>query len=396
MPSVFLSHSSVDKVFAYRLATDLLTLGFSVWIDAWELSVGDSLLERLVQGIEGSAYVLLLMSPDSILSPWVAKEIEVALEVERRRRETVVLPLLIAQCDVPAALGDKIHLDFSSYQAALERLERRLKQHAASEPPAKAEQYRIPLVLIRGLFLDKTAFEASIRTLGKIAPPDFKVKPDQIFVAPDANYESLRNYVLRVIEQYPGQAGYDDEFYQSLRETFADVRRLEQLTPEGVALILSWTESGDPIDPALSAEAVYWFCRIMRNRILYSLRLFAFGHPPIPGLSLDPSLDSYGEGCTALNSDAEIKQVYALKTEEGITRFDLFDAKGRSVPFYVPSKWARSMGYFDLGFVHQEPAITAILPHLLYKFVVPQITYYHLTARYHYFGSLRGLRVGLS
>jgi TIR domain len=47
MPGVFISHSSKDKEFVFKLAIDLLNLGFPVWLDAYELEVGSSLQDRI-------------------------------------------------------------------------------------------------------------------------------------------------------------------------------------------------------------------------------------------------------------------------------------------------------------------------------------------------------------
>jgi hypothetical protein len=394
MPSVFISYSSVDKRFAYRLIIDLLTLGFSVWFDDWELLVGDFLSEGLIRGIESSTWFLLLLSPNSISSPWVKTEIETALALEQRRKGIVVLPLLIAPCEVPPALAGRIHLDFSSYSAALEKLEARLRLAAASETPRDPNQYRLPLILNRGLYLDKTAFEVGLRSLREIAPADFKVKHEQIFAAPDADYEALRNHLLRLIDRYRAEID-DDEGYQLFREANAHVRNLEQTIPVGVALILAWNTEGQPIGTDMATEAAYWFCRIMRNVILFYLRRGIFARRPIAGLTLDPSLNDYGADCVPLISDSDIRQILPLKAAETVTHFDLFDDKGRSTPFCVPSGELGVMG-FSRYVGETEPANVAILPHILCMFVLPQMVYQYLRNRRHYFGSLDGLTVGIS
>ena len=39
-PDIFLSHSAKDKEIAARLATDLNFCGIDVWLDLWELQIG--------------------------------------------------------------------------------------------------------------------------------------------------------------------------------------------------------------------------------------------------------------------------------------------------------------------------------------------------------------------
>lgn len=40
MPTIFLSHTSIDKPFVEKLARDLQRLGISVWYDKYEIKVG--------------------------------------------------------------------------------------------------------------------------------------------------------------------------------------------------------------------------------------------------------------------------------------------------------------------------------------------------------------------
>lgn len=44
MPTIFLSHTSIDKPFVEKLARDLQRLGISVWYDKYEIKVGESYL----------------------------------------------------------------------------------------------------------------------------------------------------------------------------------------------------------------------------------------------------------------------------------------------------------------------------------------------------------------
>ncbi|PEU28639.1 hypothetical protein CN532_11480 [Bacillus wiedmannii] len=58
MPSVFLSHSSKDKFFVRKLAERLIHSGVEVWIDEAEIKIGDSLIEKISQGIKGADYLV--------------------------------------------------------------------------------------------------------------------------------------------------------------------------------------------------------------------------------------------------------------------------------------------------------------------------------------------------
>jgi len=58
MPKVFISHSSKDKAFAEHLAADLKNAGLEVWLDKWEIEVGDSIVKKINAGLNALLEVL--------------------------------------------------------------------------------------------------------------------------------------------------------------------------------------------------------------------------------------------------------------------------------------------------------------------------------------------------
>ncbi len=124
---VFLSYSSQDRGFAERLAGDLVAHGLRVWWDRWEMQVGDSLISKIQEGIQTSSWLAILLSPNSIGSNWVKRELASALAEEISSDRVRVLPLLLASCELPPFLRDKLYADFrESYETGLDALLRRL------------------------------------------------------------------------------------------------------------------------------------------------------------------------------------------------------------------------------------------------------------------------------
>lgn len=124
---VFLSYNGQDRHFAKRLAGDLVGHGLRVWWDQWEMQVGDSLVAKIQEGIQSSAWLAVVLSPNSVGSNWVKRELASAIAVEISSDRVRVLPLLLADCDVPPFLRDKLYADFrESYDSGLESLLRRL------------------------------------------------------------------------------------------------------------------------------------------------------------------------------------------------------------------------------------------------------------------------------
>jgi hypothetical protein len=119
----FLSHSSLDKPFIRQLAADLTASGIDVWLDEQRIRVGDSIPEKIAQGLAGSDYFLIGISENSIESAWVQKELNNALVAEVQRRKVHILPLKLDSATMPAIIADKKYADFSkSYKEGLHDL----------------------------------------------------------------------------------------------------------------------------------------------------------------------------------------------------------------------------------------------------------------------------------
>lgn len=113
----FISHSSQDKKFVRQLASDLVSNGIRVWIDEQQIKVGDSIPEKVAQGLAESDFYLIVNSHNSIASPWVQKELNGALVREIEKREVKVLPIRLDDAPLPASIADKLYADFSSSYA---------------------------------------------------------------------------------------------------------------------------------------------------------------------------------------------------------------------------------------------------------------------------------------
>jgi hypothetical protein len=125
--SPFISYSSQDNAFAERLANDLKAKNLGVWFDKWEIRVGDSLMQRIGQGIRENDYLIVVLSPDSVASEWVKKELAEAMQREIAEKRVVVLPILYRQCQRPPFLTDKKYADFTkSYETGFQELVRGL------------------------------------------------------------------------------------------------------------------------------------------------------------------------------------------------------------------------------------------------------------------------------
>lgn len=112
MPSIFLSHTSIDKPFVEKLANDLRRVGINVWFDKWEIKVGESITWRIEEGIKENEYLGIVLSPEALKSEWVKTELGAAWSKQMRHSKIGVLPILCRDCEIPLFLQDRRYADF--------------------------------------------------------------------------------------------------------------------------------------------------------------------------------------------------------------------------------------------------------------------------------------------
>lgn len=134
--SVFISYSSNDKPFVKRFASDLQSRGVKVWVDDWEINIGDSLVQKIRAGIDDVEYLAVVLSPSSVKSAWVQKEVDIAINQEIEGKKVKVLPLLLKQCELPGFLKGKSYADFTSEEKYYESLQKVLRKFGADKIPS--------------------------------------------------------------------------------------------------------------------------------------------------------------------------------------------------------------------------------------------------------------------
>jgi formylglycine-generating enzyme required for sulfatase activity len=111
---VFLSHSSADKEAVRLLAADLRSAGVDVWLDEWEITVGDHISERIEEGLQSSKFLAIWLTRAAVESGWVGREWRSQYAREISSQSKIILPLLAEPCEMPPLLADKQFADFRS------------------------------------------------------------------------------------------------------------------------------------------------------------------------------------------------------------------------------------------------------------------------------------------
>lgn len=110
-PDIFISHSSRDKAAAVHLAKTLNFCALDVWLDDWELEVGQSLTEEIAKAMKDSRYIAILITENYNQTVWTKTEYKKALSREQKENRTVMLPLIVGGSQIPDFLEDKIYID---------------------------------------------------------------------------------------------------------------------------------------------------------------------------------------------------------------------------------------------------------------------------------------------
>lgn len=124
-PRAFVSHSTQDREFVKKLATDLMANGVNAWYSEWEIKPGDSIREKIDAGLRDCEYFIIVLSNSSINRPWVRGELDAATVAKINGRVRKIIPIKIEDCgELPPTLASLCWEDFTSqsYESALQRV----------------------------------------------------------------------------------------------------------------------------------------------------------------------------------------------------------------------------------------------------------------------------------
>jgi TIR domain len=112
MATVFISHRRTDTAPAERLSQAIRDAGHQVWLDEWNIGLGDSIVQRMNEGLTGAAYVVVCYSASGITSPWMSREWMSALSQQLEGKGVKLLPVLLTgPGEIPALLSDIKYAD---------------------------------------------------------------------------------------------------------------------------------------------------------------------------------------------------------------------------------------------------------------------------------------------
>jgi TolB protein len=105
----FLSYSRANKDFAIKLAKELKSEGFYVWLDQLDIPAGARWDREVERALKESEIFMIILTQASVDSENVLDEIGYAIDNRKR-----FLPVLLENCDVPLRLRRFQYVDFTT------------------------------------------------------------------------------------------------------------------------------------------------------------------------------------------------------------------------------------------------------------------------------------------
>lgn len=92
MPNIFISHAYEDKEVIARPLAEELKKEFTIWFDEYEMHVGDSLREKIDDGLRKCDYGVVVLSKAFFSKNWTQNELDGLFALETKNRK-LILPI---------------------------------------------------------------------------------------------------------------------------------------------------------------------------------------------------------------------------------------------------------------------------------------------------------------
>jgi len=209
LKDVFICHASEDKSDIIKpLVAAFKRESISYWYDEAEIKWGDSIPDKINEGLRISRYVIVVISKSFLSKNWPKRELNSALNVEASTGKVRVLPLVVGTDEVRKEifkkypiLNDKFYLTWKKNQkeiidALKVRLGRTSKIYKNDNSVIEKPDYDIPIPKIPKEFsqLDKDRF---IRNTFDITKKYFKkalVKLKEQYLNLDSDLAEISNF----------------------------------------------------------------------------------------------------------------------------------------------------------------------------------------------------------
>lgn len=100
MYDIFLSHNRQQKSWVREFCQILRDRGLNVFFDEDSISPGENVVRAIERAIEDSRHVVLVISPSSMTSDWVAMEAAITVYRDPKASKRILLPVMLESIDL--------------------------------------------------------------------------------------------------------------------------------------------------------------------------------------------------------------------------------------------------------------------------------------------------------
>jgi cellulose biosynthesis protein BcsQ len=120
---IFISHDHQDQKFVEKMIQPFFNdHGIRTWYDRQNIMGGTQWKDAIVEGLNSSDWFAVVLSPRSVQSEWVRREVEWAMDTKPGR----VLPILMEPCDSSLLHSDLAGIQFEDFTHDVEAGQKRL------------------------------------------------------------------------------------------------------------------------------------------------------------------------------------------------------------------------------------------------------------------------------
>lgn len=159
-PRAFLSYAWEDRQLAERVAAALQANGIDTWWAGWCIGAGDSLRQKIDEGLADCTHFLVLLTPASITKPWVNQEMDAGL-VRKLNENTRFIAVRsgLAASALPPLLAGMLSPSIDDFDADVRQLVNDI-HGILRKPPLGAPPLSVPAI--------KTGYSPAATVVAKV------------------------------------------------------------------------------------------------------------------------------------------------------------------------------------------------------------------------------------
>ena len=113
---IFLSHSSLDKTLIDKIFLELQKSEINVWYDKYEIEYGDSITDKINEGLYNCGLGLICVSQNFLRSNWAKREMNYYLQkqISSGENNLICINMDVSHNNLPPLIQDYRYLDFNN------------------------------------------------------------------------------------------------------------------------------------------------------------------------------------------------------------------------------------------------------------------------------------------